>query len=263
MPIPGLDQAIADVSALKKQIALLTDATAFLNKIKFEGQGKIIVSGAEFKINANTDLRTILNKVAESRQSSGDGIDASEIISGTLDGDRLPEMSASKLGGVPATGTPSGKMLNDNGDWVTVSGGTTPSGTGWVHVAGGVQDGAASTPTYSDVGADVSGAASVVQGNLNTHAGLTTTAHGGIVALTDSRLTDARTPLAHNQDATTINSGLLDGDRLPAFSSTKKAGVPATGTPSGKYLKDDGTWATPAGGSGLTQAQVLNLVFSF
>ncbi len=66
----------------------------------------------------------------------------------------------------------------------------------------------------------------------------------------DSRLTDARTPLAHNQDANTITSGTIDGDILPAFSQTKKAGVPATGVPSGKYLKDDGTWDAPAGGSG-------------
>jgi hypothetical protein len=33
----------------------------------------------------------------------------------------------------------------------------------------------------ADVSADVAGAAATVQGNLNTHAGLTTTAHGGIV----------------------------------------------------------------------------------
>ena len=33
----------------------------------------------------------------------------------------------------------------------------------------------------ADVGADASGAASTVQGNLTTHAGLTTTAHGGLV----------------------------------------------------------------------------------
>lgn len=33
--------------------------------------------------------------------------------------------------------------------------------------------------------------------NLSTHAGLTTSAHGGIVASTDPRLTDARTPTAH------------------------------------------------------------------
>jgi hypothetical protein len=35
-------------------------------------------------------------------------------------------------------------------------------------------------------------------GDLTTHAGLTTAAHGGIVAATDARLTDARAPLAHH-----------------------------------------------------------------
>ena len=50
--------------------------------------------------------------------------------------------------------------------------------TGWLHKAsGGVW--AISTPSYSDVGADASGAAATVQGNLNTHTALTTTAHGG------------------------------------------------------------------------------------
>lgn len=49
-----------------------------------------------------------------------------------------------------------------------------------------------------------------------------------------------------------ITSGTIDGDRLPAMSSSKKGAVPATGTPSGKFLKDDNTWDTPAvsGGSG-------------
>jgi len=56
-------------------------------------------------------------------------------------------------------------------------------------------------------------------------------------------------PAAHNQDASTINAGTLDGDRLPAISATKKGGVPLTGTPSGKFLKDDGTWASAGGGT--------------
>jgi hypothetical protein len=43
---------------------------------------------------------------------------ASIITSGTFDGNRLPVMSSAKLGGVPATGTPSGKLLNDYGSWV-------------------------------------------------------------------------------------------------------------------------------------------------
>jgi hypothetical protein len=71
------------------------------------------------------------------------------------------------------------------------------------------------------------------------------------VTNSDSRNTDARTPTAHNQDASTITTGTLDGNVLPSMSATKKGGVPATGTPSGSYLKDDGTWATPASGTGL------------
>ena len=55
-------------------------------------------------------------------------------------------------------------------------------------------------------------------------------------------------PAAHGHAGTDITSGTIDGDRLPALSSTKKGAAPATGTPSGKFLKDDGTWATPAGG---------------
>lgn len=46
---------------------------------------------------------------------------ASIITSGTFDGNRLPVMSSAKLGGVPATGTPSGKLLNDYGSWATSS----------------------------------------------------------------------------------------------------------------------------------------------
>lgn len=65
----------------------------------------------------------------------------------------------------------------------------------------------------------------------------------------DARNTNARTPTAHDQAATTITSGTLDGDRLPALSSSKRGGVPATGTPSGKYLRDDDTWQTVSGGS--------------
>lgn len=60
---------------------------------------------------------------------------------------------------------------------------------------------------------------------------------------------DGKAATAHDQAATTITTGTLDGDRLPAISTTKKGGVPLTGTPTGKYLKDDGTWATVAGGS--------------
>jgi len=47
--------------------------------------------------------------------------------------------------------------------------------------------------------------------------------------------------------ASYITSGTLDGDRLPALSTTKKGGAPATGTPSGKFLRDDATWVATSG----------------
>lgn len=64
----------------------------------------------------------------------------------------------------------------------------------------------------------------------------------GYLSSADWTTFNGKANAAHNHAATDINSGTLDGDRLPGLSSTKKGGVPATGTPSGKYLKDDGTW---------------------
>jgi hypothetical protein len=37
----------------------------------------------------------------------------------------------------------------------------------------------------------------------------------------------------------------IPGVNLPVMSETALGGVPATGTPSGLFLKDDSTWATP------------------
>jgi hypothetical protein len=59
----------------------------------------------------------------------------------------------------------------------------------------------------------------------------------------------SRAASSHNHAATEITNGSLDGDRLPAISTTKRAGVPAAPSPSGKFLKDDDTWAAPAGGA--------------
>lgn len=66
------------------------------------------------------------------------------------------------------------------------------------------------------------------------------------------------------QDSTSadsINSGTLSGDRLPAMSATKRGAVPATGTPSGLFLKDDGTWA--AGGSGGGDGTISNSIWHY
>ncbi len=49
-------------------------------------------------------------------------------------------------------------------------------------------------------------------------------------------------------------SDILDGDNLPAMSTTKKGAVPATGTPADKFLRDDASWQTIAGGGDMTKA---------
>jgi hypothetical protein len=61
----------------------------------------------------------------------------------------------------------------------------------------------------------------------------------------DTRMSDSRTPTAHNHDGSAINAGTIDGDRLPALDAAKRGGVPATGVPSGKFLKDNGSWDVP------------------
>jgi len=86
----------------------------------------------------------------------------------------------------------------------------------------------------ADIGAEVAGAAATVAGDLSAHELLTTTAHGGIVASDDSRLTDARTPTAHAashvtgggdkiRDATASQDGLATAAQI-----TKLDGI-ATG----------------------------------
>ena len=52
-----------------------------------------------------------------------------------------------------------------------------------------------------------------------------------------------------------VSTDVVDGNLLPAISTTKRAGVPAAPTPTGQFLKDDDTWDTPAGG--VTQAEVI------
>lgn len=63
--------------------------------------------------------------------------------------------------------------------------------------------------------------------------------------------------LSHTHAGTDITSGTIDGDRLPSMSSTKKGGVPPTGTPSGKFLRDDGTWQSIASGGSESESVVV------
>lgn len=58
---------------------------------------------------------------------------------------------------------------------------------------------------------------------LTTHTGLTTTAHGGIIANDDSRLSDARTPTAHVSTHHTSGSDALTPSDIGAASSSDLA----------------------------------------
>ena len=76
----------------------------------------------------------------------------------------------------------------------------------------------------------------------------------------DSRLSDARTPLAHTHTASDITSGLATVATTGTYSSLSGlptlgtlASVSPTGTASSStYLRGDGTWATPASDGGVT-----------
>lgn len=95
--------------------------------------------------------------------------------------------------------------------------------------------------TPSDIGA-------AYNSDLTGHTGETTTAHGGIVADNDSRLTDARTPTTHGSTHTDGTDDIADmvGD---SGSGGTHGLVPAPGTgdaAAGKYLKADATWDVPS-----------------
>lgn len=108
--------------------------------------------------------------------------------------------STTQLGHVKIDGTTI--TINASGVISSSGGGGTPTGA-----AGGVLSGtypnpgfAADMATQAELDSEASTRASADTtnaGNLTTHAALTTTAHGGIVASSDSRLTDSRTPTAH------------------------------------------------------------------
>ena len=65
----------------------------------------------------------------------------------------------------------------------------------------------------------------------------------GFQELTNKKLKDLQTLL--NDSAT----GNISGSRLPGMSAGTRGAVPPTGYPSGKFLRDDGTFADAGGTS--------------
>jgi len=82
----------------------------------------------------------------------------------------------------------------------------------------------------------------------HTHGGGDITSQVGDANTVDGEHASAFADASHNHAATDITSSTLDGDRLPALSTGKRGGVKETGTPSGKFLRDDDSWAAAGGG---------------
>jgi hypothetical protein len=92
---------------------------------------------------------------------------------------------------------------------------------------------------------------------VSNHNSATTGIHGSgansLIFSNDSRLTDARTPLAHNQAESTITfTDITTGNA----SSSTHGFLPKLDNTGTKYLRDDGTWQTVSGGSGITSTQI-------
>lgn len=184
---------------------------------------------------------------------------------GTPDDNTDLDASTVKHGLLKKLGGGTTNYLRADGTWAAPPGDapSVPTGTGFRHITAGAEDAAAKLVTNVDVNAAAAILESKLALNYATHSNANDPTAGQKAALAgtsgvpgdanryvtndDPRNTNARTPTAHNHAAADINSGTLDGDRLPALSATKKGGAPATGTPSGKFLKDDNTWAASPG----------------
>ena len=91
--------------------------------------------------------------------------------------------------------------------------------------------------------ADVGAAAS-----SHTHGGGDITSQVSDAHTVDGEHASAFADASHAHAGGDITSGSIDGDRLAAPSASKRGGVKETGTPSGKFLRDDDSWAAAGGG---------------
>jgi hypothetical protein len=131
--------------------------------------------------------------------------------------------------------------------------------------------------TASSVGADTSGAAATVQGNLETHAGLASSVHGfdsAGKAPPQSHDNGAHSTTYAAASALTSHTGNTSN---PHSVTAAQAGAEATGTASAavsahlsgaphladapadgtQYARKNNAWEAAAGGSGLTHQQVM------
>lgn len=109
------------------------------------------------------------------------------------------------------------------------------------------------TYTYTEVGAEASGA-------VSTHAALTTGVHGSgtntLIYSNDPRLTDSRTPIAHNQAESTITfTDITTGN----VSSSAHGYCPKLPNNTTTFLRGDGSFSAPPTDS-MTAAKISSLI---
>jgi len=118
---------------------------------------------------------------------------------------------------------------------IGVPGGSVPTGTGWRHITAGEEDGAASTPSASDVNADPAGT-----GHTEAAAHVSDHESGYNHALLHSNALDHSNSLDHSNA----------NDHAQAHNVTTHGDWPANAS---GYLNNNGsgtlTWGTPGGGA--------------
>lgn len=121
-------------------------------------------------------------------------------------------------------------------------------------------------PTAAEVGADASGAAAAVQSNLDTHTGLTTSAHGGVIPSSANIYADGNIALTTGTSTSTATSAALSagpkmvlasvpesvlslGTGTVADVSTTHHGLmPMLPNDNTKFLNGVGSWVAGGGG---------------
>lgn len=196
-----------------------------------------------------TDLNSALSGKASSTHSHAE----SDITNLTTDlGNKVDKVTGKGLSTEDYTTTEKNKLsgieagaeVNVNADW--------NSATGDSQILNKPTLGTAAAKNVPATGN--ASATEVVQGDdtrltdartPTTHSHAPSDVTGTAVTTSDSRLSDARTPTAHNQAETTITFTDVATGNASVSSHGFFPKLPAA---SGKYLKDDLSWDSPAGG---------------
>lgn len=164
-------------------------------------------------------------------------------ITGGGGGATDPEIVRDTIGSALVAGTNIAITVNDPANTITIA----VTGLAAIATSGSASDLASGTVPVARLPAATTTAIGAVE--LATDGEV---AVGLAVQANDGRLSNARTPTAH---ATSHDHG--GADALAVFGASTQGVVPASGGGTTNFLRADGTFAAPPGGSGLTHPQVL------